>query len=244
MADMYQRKFSDSGFEVVLATGEQSLVISQKEKIDIVLYNLALPNEKEFELIEKIRSSSFYPNMKIIVMSNIDKHRNYEDIIELGADDFIIESDFTPAELVLEIMRITGQNPQMATGQKNDIGVLFVVRDPKSIESMLKDFLIEGFIAVATDNAYDAQQYVMGGESKIVLLDVALRDNEGGNKGLGILKLMKSYEETKNIPVIIFSENIEEETKNQAIKLGALDLNISPNGTPKQISDQIRKIIE
>lgn len=126
---------------------------------------------------------------------------------------------------------------------KNEIGALFVVSNPNSIETVSKDFLAEGIIAVATDNEYDTQQYIIGGENKVVLLDVALADNEGDNKGLSILKWIKWYEKTKNIPIVMFAENIDDLTKNQAIKLGALDFVINPKLMPKQIADQIREIL-
>lgn len=131
----------------------------------------------------------------------------------------------------------------MTVELKNEIGVLFVVSNPNSIETVSKDFLAEGIIAVATDNEYDTQQYIIGGENKIVLLDVTLADNERNNKGLSILKWIKWNEKTKNVPVVMFTDNIDEKIKREAKELGILDFMISPKSIPRQIANQLKEIV-
>ena len=128
----------------------------------------------------------------------------------------------------------------MAIKLNEIVNALFVVDDPGSIDSVSKEFLSLGILPVATDNEYDAAQYVLGGQNRILLLDVALPKN----KGLDILKHIRLKEKEKNIvgiPTIIFSEFVDEKIKNQARELGALDCIINPKDTLEKIAEKIKE---
>jgi len=123
------------------------------------------------------------------------------------------------------------------------INVLFIVSDPNSIESFSKEFLVEGFLVMATDNEYDATKYVLGGGYSLILLDVSLR----GDEGMKILKWIRWNEKTKHIasvPVVMFTDSVDEKIKNEAKELGVLDSIVSPKSTPKQIANQIKEILD
>lgn len=111
-----------------------------------------------------------------------------------------------------------------------------------SIESVSKEFLAHGILPVATDNEYDAIQYVLGGQNKILLLEVVMAEN----KGLDILKWIRWKEKEKNlsdIPVVMFSDNIDSEIHDRALKLGVLEIVISPSDMPEKIAKQINEIL-
>ena len=107
ISEIYQKKFSDSGFEVLLAgSGEQALDAVKKEKIDLVLSDLVMSNMDGFEVIKSLRGGNYDPNIKIIALSNLSNGDSRKKAIELGANGYIVKADFTPAELVAEVKKI------------------------------------------------------------------------------------------------------------------------------------------
>jgi len=107
ISEIYQKKFSDSGFEVFLAeNGKKALGIVKKEKINIVLSDLVMPEMDGFELIKILRSGDYNLNIKIIVLSNLNQEDCRKKVTALGANGFIAKSDFTPADLVVEIKKL------------------------------------------------------------------------------------------------------------------------------------------
>lgn len=107
ISEIYQKKFSDSGFEVFLAeNGKIALDIVKKEKVDIVLSDLIMPEIDGFELTKILRSETYDPGIKIIMLSNLSQEDSRKKAIEAGANGFIAKSDFTPAEMVSEVKKI------------------------------------------------------------------------------------------------------------------------------------------
>jgi two-component system cell cycle response regulator len=125
-----------------------------------------------------------------------------------------------------------------ATGQ---IHALFVEDDPDQVMLYLTKFMIEGVTTVATDNEYDAMQYLLGGEFDIVLLDIMLKDKESGIK---ILKSVKENPKTKDIPVVMFTNYTKKEVLDEAARLGAVDIIIKSETTPKQTAEKIKEIVK
>jgi len=105
ISEIFQRKFSESGFEVFLAeNGKQALEIINKEKINVVLSDLIMPEMGGFELTKTLRGGGYDPNIKIIIISNLID--SLENAIELGANGFLTKSAFTPTEMVNEVKKI------------------------------------------------------------------------------------------------------------------------------------------
>ncbi|MFA7209480.1 MAG: response regulator [Parcubacteria group bacterium] len=106
IAEIYLKKFSNSGFEVFPATtAEQALSIAKIEKIDVLMTDLIMPKMDGFQLIEELRNGKYDPAMKIIVASNLSQKEDRDKAIQLGADGFVAKSEFSPSELVVEIKK-------------------------------------------------------------------------------------------------------------------------------------------
>ena len=109
ITDIYQKKFSDQGFDVIVAgSGEQILDTAKKQKIDVILLDLLIPKVDGFEVIKTLRNGNYDQDIKIIVSSNLSDDENQKKAIKLGANGFVIKAQFTPSELVEEIKKIIG----------------------------------------------------------------------------------------------------------------------------------------
>jgi DNA-binding response OmpR family regulator len=108
ISEIYQRKFTEKGYEVLTAfSGDQVLEIVKKEKIDTILLDLLLPKMDGFQVTENLRNGNYDPNIKIIISSNMSQKEDREKVLELGANGFITKSQYTPSEMVEEIKRLT-----------------------------------------------------------------------------------------------------------------------------------------
>lgn len=107
LSDIYKMKFSNSGFEVLVAeNGKEALEIAKKEKIDVVLTDLFMPEMDGFELTKILRSGEYDSEIKIIVFSNLDQEDSQKKFAELKINGYITKSNYTPAELVEEVKKI------------------------------------------------------------------------------------------------------------------------------------------
>ncbi len=116
ISEIFQRKFSESGFEVFLAgDGKQALEVIKTHGINIVLSDLIMPEMGGFELTKTLRSGGYDPNIKIIIISNLID--SLENAIELGANGFLAKSAYTPTEMVGKVKELLGmpaQEPQVS----------------------------------------------------------------------------------------------------------------------------------
>jgi len=108
IAEIYQKKFSDSGFEVFMATnGDQALNLAKVQKPDVIMTDLIMSRRDGFQLIEALRSGEEYdPNIKIIVTSNLSQTEDREKAEKLGANGFVAKSEYSPSDLVKEVQRL------------------------------------------------------------------------------------------------------------------------------------------
>ncbi len=107
LQEVYKMKFSNSGFEVFMAeNGKVALEILKKEKIDIVITDSIMPEMDGLELIKNLRSGEYDPSIKIIMLSNLSQKEDRDNVMQLGATGFIAKTDFTPAQLVIEVNKI------------------------------------------------------------------------------------------------------------------------------------------
>ncbi|MDN5201765.1 response regulator transcription factor [Fulvivirgaceae bacterium BMA10] len=92
------------GFQVVLAqTGEEGINIFQKEKPDICVLDIMLPDQDGFDVAKFIRSKD--EEMPFLFLTAKNQKADKLKGLKLGADDYI-SKPFEPDELVLRIKNI------------------------------------------------------------------------------------------------------------------------------------------
>lgn len=107
LVEIYQRKFSDDGYEVITAmTGAEVMKKLKIEKPQLVLLDLVLPEEDGFHVLKRIKGNPHTKNTKVIIFSNLSQQEDHKKATELGAEGFLTKSDYTPTEMTEEIKRI------------------------------------------------------------------------------------------------------------------------------------------
>lgn len=109
--DIYQTKLLQEGFEVVgAANGMEALkVLENSGKIpDLILLDILMPYVGGIEVLKKIKKNDKLKKIPVILLTNLSQKDDIDLGINLGADDYLIKSHFTPSE-VLEKVRMQFQ---------------------------------------------------------------------------------------------------------------------------------------
>lgn len=109
LAEMYRDKFIKSGFDIISAfSAEQGLEIVQKEKPDLILLDIILPEENGVTFLGWLREVTEIASIPVLVFSNYDDEETKKKAFKLEAKDYLIKTNHTPGELVAKIEQILG----------------------------------------------------------------------------------------------------------------------------------------
>jgi len=104
LAEMYQDKFSEAGFEVSLAfDSKEGLEMAEKEKPDLILLDILLPEENGITFLKRLRQNPEISSLQVVALSNYDEPKTKREAARLGAKDYLIKTEFTPTQLVEKI---------------------------------------------------------------------------------------------------------------------------------------------
>ncbi len=102
-------KLSKEGYEVVTASNSDDVSARIEEKApDFVLLDLMLPGVDGFSVLKKIRENVGMRTTPIIVFSNLSEDSDIAKAKELGANDYMVKSNFTLDELASRIKETIG----------------------------------------------------------------------------------------------------------------------------------------
>lgn len=107
LADLFSIYLKNAGFDItVLNDGADALNVIKKVKPDLVLLDLIIPKKDGYEVLNEIKRDSIARNADIYVFSNLTQKAEIERAMKLGAKDYLVKSDYTPAKLVEKINEI------------------------------------------------------------------------------------------------------------------------------------------
>lgn len=104
LAEMYRDKFSQAGFEVVLAfEAEEGLEITKKERPDLIILDILLPRANGISFLQKLREDPEVSLIPVVAFSNFDDPIIKKEAFRLGVKDYLIKTNYTPYEIVEKI---------------------------------------------------------------------------------------------------------------------------------------------
>ncbi|MEO5635110.1 MAG: response regulator [Candidatus Paceibacterota bacterium] len=83
-------------------------ILDVREDIDLVLLDILLPGEDGFTILKKIREKKMTQKIPVIVFSNLSAEKDIKQAIELGANEFMIKSNFTLDDLAEKVKDLIG----------------------------------------------------------------------------------------------------------------------------------------
>lgn len=83
-------------------TGEAWNIIWSKP-VDFIVLDIILPQEDGLEFLKSFKKEEKYKNIPVLVLSNLSHESEIARARELGAMDYIVKAEKTPAEIVEKI---------------------------------------------------------------------------------------------------------------------------------------------
>lgn len=96
----YRDGLNRAGYEVVYASdGAEAVALAKSEKPDLILLDLIMPVKNGFEALEEIRKDKEFDQTPVIVLSNLGQETDIVKAKELGANDYLIKSNYSLADV-------------------------------------------------------------------------------------------------------------------------------------------------
>ncbi|MBL7141861.1 response regulator [Patescibacteria group bacterium] len=92
-----------SGFEVITAEGVEAIEKMKKQKPDLVLLDLVMPDKNGFEVLGEIKMDSELKKIPVIILPNLGQNSDIKKGRELGAVDYLIKTDFKTKEVIEKV---------------------------------------------------------------------------------------------------------------------------------------------
>lgn len=104
--DIYKTKLSEEGYEVIAAeNGMEALRKVNEENIkpDLIMLDILMPYMDGLSFLKEVRKKEEFKTTPVILLTNLSQKEEIQQGFELGAQDFIIKSHFTPSEVMEKI---------------------------------------------------------------------------------------------------------------------------------------------
>src|SRR3989344_465662 len=107
IVDIYANEFKKAGFAVDVARdGEMALEKIKDRHPDLLVLDILLPKMTGWDLLKIIRSDAVIKNVKVIVISNLDRDDYARNIADLGVIRYFLKIETTPEEIASAIKEI------------------------------------------------------------------------------------------------------------------------------------------
>lgn len=101
IAEMYTTKFTKEGFAIQhAADGAAGLELVKKMKPDIILLDIIMPKMDGFQVLKQLRDDAAFTKTPVVMLTNLGQEEDVQKGRELGATDYFIKTNFTPAAIV------------------------------------------------------------------------------------------------------------------------------------------------
>lgn len=252
LMNLIYSKLEKDGYQVIKAfDGEEGLKKIKSDRPDLVLLDIVMPKMNGYEVLGKIREEGL--RVPVIIISNSGQPVEIEKTRELGAVDFLIKTQFEPAELSKKVKDYLDNNRasniedavftprEDKTVSKLNLNVLLVEDDPFLREICGKKLTKEGYTVYEAADGLQAIKAFAEVKPQIVLLDIILPTVDG----FQVLKKIRSDEDRQAaaVPVIMLSNLGQEDDIKRAMDLGASDYLIKAHFTTDEIADRVNAIL-
>jgi signal transduction histidine kinase/CheY-like chemotaxis protein/HAMP domain-containing protein len=229
-------KYSPAGGEIVVRVTEENHLI----RVDVIDQGLGIPEDAIPKLFQKFyrvdnsdRRSIGGTGLGLSIVQEIIKEHEGEIGVQSNFEKGSIFTVTLPAVQIEETETATELDKDSASKYH-----IVVIEDDPSLSELINQELREnGFIVNSFTNASESQHFLETATPDAIVLDILLGDEK--INGWDIMKMLKSSEMQKNIPIIV-STALDE--KEKSFSLGAKDFLVKPYH-PSQLSKTIMQTL-
>ena len=106
LVEMYKTKFELENFQIISAfSSEEAISILKKDIPDLILLDILLPKKNGITFLEEKRKIKNISKVPVIIFSNYDDPVAKDKAKQLGVEDYLIKTEFTPKQLLGKIKK-------------------------------------------------------------------------------------------------------------------------------------------
>lgn len=107
---LYTRQFELEGFVIEgVEKGNEGLDEAFKNKYDIILLDILLPNINGLEILKRLKENESTKSIPVILLSNLAQDDIIKQGLALGAVTYLVKSTYTPKQILEETKKYLPQ---------------------------------------------------------------------------------------------------------------------------------------
>jgi DNA-binding response OmpR family regulator len=253
IAEIYQKKFEAAGFEVVNAvTGREVLKLASEEKFDLILLDMVLPEMSGMDVLKELRNNTIYDSdLKVVILSNLNKSENESEARENGANGFIGKTEHSPSELVSEVQRLLNEyseqkknKERLSNGKKEGAcdgkNILFIEDEEIFLEMFGEKLENEGYCVEYAKNGVWGSKLASEKQFDLIITDMIM-PAMGGEE---IIRKIKLDDKNKDTPIIVLSASLIEEDIKPVREMGITEFFEKTRLVPSDLARRVNEILK
>jgi PAS domain S-box-containing protein len=211
----------------IALTGQYALELLRKNKYDLIVLDLNLPDTNGVDLLRKIKAIKRHASSKIIVYTGLALDDQMRQELQQYSDTIIQKSSSSYEELIKEtntfLQRITATAEKIIEREPSDLSgarVLMVDDDMRNIFALSYVLESKGIeVLVANDGREAIDMLKIHPDVDAVLLDMMMPVMEGYEA----IRIIRSMPGLKKLPVIALTANAMKGDRERCLKAGMSD---------------------
>jgi DNA-binding response OmpR family regulator len=107
LVNMYISKFTKEGYQAEKASnGRIGLEQARTIKPDIILLDIMMPEIDGFMVLKDLKNDTATKDIPVIMLTNLGQEEDIEKGKQLGATDYLVKANLTPAQVVEKVKTI------------------------------------------------------------------------------------------------------------------------------------------
>jgi two-component system, cell cycle response regulator len=240
-------------------SGTEALEIAERERVDLVLLDVMMPDMTGFEVCAKLKADPRTAHVPVVMVTSLDQAEDRVKGLECGADDFLSKpvSDIALVTRVKSLVRLkmvtdelelraaalesVGLSSASVFADSSEItGRILVVDDRENSTRAIRQALPRPFEIEITGEPAEAIEKARSGAFDVIMISVSLKAGDG----LRLCTRIKTIDGLRQTPVVLITDAEQTDLVMRALDLGVNDYIMRPidsNELRARVRTQLRR---
>src|SRR6056297_3178894 len=107
LLSLLKQKLEKEGYMISTAEiGEEGLEQARKEQPDLILLDIVMPKMDGIQFLKRKSREGSIKDIPVIIISNSGQPAELNQAQKLGADDWLVKTEFNPQEVIRKVEKI------------------------------------------------------------------------------------------------------------------------------------------